>query len=333
MNITETLLLTRHDAAQLLTIEECIIAVENAFRLYATGNAPAPGVLGIHSQNGVFHTKAGILNLKKNYFVSKTNANFPGNVQRNGLPSIQGVITVCDADNGRFLALMDGIEITILRTGAATAVATKYLARPDAKTITICGCGNQGRVSLKAVMKVRQLEKAFVYDINEQMVIQFAEELSKELNISIQPVSDLKEAIHKSDICITCTPSKKPFLYREYLPAGIFIAAVGADNEDKQELEPLILSSNKVVTDITAQCASMGELHHALQMGLMNHTDVYAELGQIIAGEKRGRISDEEIIVFDSTGTALQDIASAAIVYEKAIQKNIGVRLDFVQNI
>jgi ornithine cyclodeaminase/alanine dehydrogenase len=182
-------------------------------------------------------------------------------------------------------------------------------------------------------MKVRQLEKAFVYDINEQMAIQFAEELSKELNISIQPVSDLKEAVHESDICITCTPSKKPFLFSEYLAPGIFIAAVGADNEDKQELEPLILSSNKVVTDITGQCASMGELHHALQMGLMKLSDVYAELGQIIAGEKKGRTADEEIIVFDSTGTALQDIASAAIVYEKAMQMNIGIRLNFAQNI
>jgi len=331
MNLTETLLLTRHDATQLLSIEECIASVEHAFKLYALGQAPAPGVLGIHSQDGVFHLKAGILNLKKNYFVSKTNANFPGNVQKNGLPSIQGVITVCDADNGRFLALMDGIEITILRTGAATAVATKYLANPDARTITICGCGNQGRISLKAVMKVRRLEKAFVYDINEQTAIQFVEELSKELNISIQPVSDLKEALLESDICITCTPSKKPFLRPEYLAPGIFIAAVGADNEGKQELEPLILSSNKLVTDITSQCASMGELHHALHMGVMKNADVYAELGQIITGEKKGRIADKEIIVFDSTGTALQDIASAAIVYEKALSMNIGMKLNFAK--
>ena len=326
---TETLLLTRKEVAELLTIEECIVAIENAFKLYSTGKAPAPGVLGIHSQDGGFHTKAGILSLKKNYFVSKTNANFPANVQKNGLPSIQGIITVCDADNGRFLALMDGIEITILRTGAATAVATNYLARTDAKTISICGCGNQGRVSLKAVMNVRRLEKAFAYDINEQIAIQFAEELSKELNISIQAVGDLKEAIHQSDICVTCTPSKKSFLYPEYLTPGIFIAAVGADNESKQELDPIILSSSKLVTDITSQCASMGELHHALQIGVMKQSDVYAELGQIISGEKNGRVSDKEIIVFDSTGTALQDIAAAAIVYEKALTNKIGTTLNF----
>src|SRR5258705_4779953 len=108
---SETLLLTRSEVAKLLTIDECIAAVENAFKLYATGKAPAPGILGVHSQDGGFHTKAGILNLDKNYFVSKTNANFPGNSQKNGLPTIQGVITVCDADNGRLLAIMDSIEI------------------------------------------------------------------------------------------------------------------------------------------------------------------------------------------------------------------------------
>jgi alanine dehydrogenase len=331
MASTETLLLTRQEVAELLTIEECISAVENAFKLYSTGKALAPGILGIHSQDGGFHTKAGVLKLDKNYFVSKTNANFPGNAQKNGLPTIQGVVMVSDADNGQLLALIDSIEITIVRTGAATAVAAKYLARTNSKTITVCGCGNQGRISVKAIMKVRPLEKVFVYDLNKQTAIQFAEEVSNELNISIEPVSDLKKAVSESDICVTCTSSKRPFLLREYLTPGIFIAAVGADTADKQELESSILSSGKVVTDITSQSASIGELQHAIQAGLMKQSDVYAELGQIIAGEKKGRASAEEIIVFDSTGTALQDIASAAIVYEKAINKNMGKKLDFAK--
>lgn len=331
MQSTETLLLTRQEVAELLTMEECITAVEHAFKLYATGKAPAPGTLGIHSKEGVFHTKAGILNLQKNYFVSKTNANFPNNFDRNRLPTIQGLIIVCDADNGRFLALMDGIEITILRTGAATAVAAKYLARKDAKTITICGCGNQGRISLKAVMQVRPLEKVFCYDINKQSAIHFADELSKELGLFIEPVNDLKMAISNSDICVTCTPSKEPFLIMEYIVPGTFIAAVGADNENKQELDPSILSLGKLVTDITSQCASMGELHHALKAGVMKQSDVYGELGQIISGEIEGRTSDEEIIVFDSTGTALQDIASAAIVYEKAISRKMGIKFNFAK--
>lgn len=331
MSSTETLLLKRHDVAQLLTIEECIAAVEQAFRLYATGEAPAPGILGIHAQDGGFHIKAGIMNLGKNYFVAKTNANFPGKGKKNVLPAIQGVITVCDAENGRLLALMDSIEITIIRTGAATAVAAKYLSPANAKTATICGSGNQGKISLRAVMKVRRLEKVFVFDIDEKLAYQFAHELSEELNISIHPVGDLGKAVRQSDICITCTPSKKPFLLREYIVPGTFIAAIGADSEDKQELESSLLVSSKLVTDITGQCAAIGELHHALNTGMMKQSDVYAELGQIIAGQKPGRTSDEEIIIFDSTGTALQDIASAAIVYEKAISGNFGMKMNFAE--
>ena len=328
MNVNDTLLLTRRDIAQLLSIEECMDAVEQAFKLYATGEAPAPGVLGIHAFDGGFHIKAGILKLNKNYFVAKINANFPGNHKKYGLPTIQGVLAVYDADNGRLLALMDSIEITISRTGAATAVAAKWLAKDKAKTATICGGGNQGKISLNAIMKVRQLEKIFVFDIDKKKAQQFARDLSTELGISIHAVNDLKEAVLRSDICITCTPSKNYFLLREYISPGTFIAAVGSDSEDKQELEPSLLNSGKLITDITGQAATIGELHHALKHSLMKVGDVHAELGQIVAGQKAGRESDEEIIIFDSTGTALQDVAAAAIVYEKALASKTGISLN-----
>ena len=326
---TETLLLKRRDVARLLNIEQCMTAVEQAFKLFSLGEAPTPCVIGIHSENGGFHIKAGIMHLEKNYFVAKTNANFPENNKKNGLPAIQGVISVFDADNGKLLALMDSIEITILRTGAATAVAAKWLAKQNAKTITICGCGNQGRISLRALTKVRPIERVFVFDVDEMKAAQFADGLSKELNISIRAVSDLEEAIGESDICITCTPAQHFFLQNKYIVAGVFIAAVGADSEDKQELEPALLARGKLVTDITNQCAAFGELHHAIEAGVMKKSDVYAELGEIIAGKKPGRTSDEEIIIFDSTGTALQDIVSAAIVYESASAEHAGMKLNF----
>src|SRR3981081_3287752 len=141
-----TLLLTRHDVAALLTIEVYIAAVEHAFKLYGEGKTLPPGILGVHAQDGGFHIKAGLLELDRSYFAAKVNANFPENVKQFGLPMIQGVIVLCDGENGYPLAVMDSIEITIQRTGAATAVAAKYLAGSDSKTVTICGCGNQGRV-------------------------------------------------------------------------------------------------------------------------------------------------------------------------------------------
>lgn len=329
MNSTETLLITRAQVAELLSIGEAIDAVENAFKAYSLGQAAAPGILGIHTLDGGFHIKAGILNLKRNYFVSKMNANFPGNPQKNNLPTIQGVITVCDADNGRLLALMDSIELTIIRTGAATAVAAKYLARADSETITICGCGNQGRISLEAIMKVRKLKKAFAYDINATVAEQFAIDLSKELNILIEPVNELREAVLQSDICVTCTPSKQPFLDQQDVFPGTFIAGVGTDSENKQELFSNLMASGKVVTDLTAQAAAIGDLHHAIKEGKMSEDNVYAELGEIIAGIKRGRETEAETIIFDSTGMALQDVAAAVIVYEKALGGNIGLKINF----
>jgi alanine dehydrogenase len=219
---------------------------------------------------------------------------------------------------------MDSMEITVLRTGAATGVAAKYLARADARTATIIGCGNQGKITLRALMKVLHLEKIYVHDIDPSIATSFVKQLNKEFLISIEAVEQIDRAVRESDICVTCTPSKKYFLTQESVSPGTFIAAVGSDNEDKQELDPRLLSSNKVVVDSLEQASKIGELHHAIDSEIMNRDQVYAELGDIIAGKKKGRVSSDEIIIFDSTGTALQDVAAAAIVYEKAVQlKNI----------
>ena len=325
----DTLLLTRSDVARLLSIDECMSAVEKAFCLHAEGSAIAPHVLGLHAGNGGFHIKAGVLGLNNSYFVAKVNANFPGNLKKNGLPNIQGIIVVCDASNGRLLALMDSIEITIIRTGAATGVAIKYLAPSNASVATICGCGNQGRISLNTMMHVRELEKIYAYDIDEVQAQKFIREFSKQIKIIPITRFDLSAALMESHIVITCTPSREPFIHSEDILSGTFIAAVGADNEDKQELFSELLSKSKVVVDIAEQSASMGELHHAIKKGLLSVGDVHAELGQIIAGKKPGRVSDKEIIVFDSTGTALQDAAAAALVYEKAVPQAIGRHLNF----
>lgn len=326
-----TLILKRSDVAALLGVEECIAAVEQAFRLHAEGKALPPGVLGMHARTGGFHIKAGLLDLNRSYFAAKTNANFPENARRFGLPLIQGVIVVCDAENGYPLAVMDSMEITIIRTGAATAVAAKYLARPDSSVATICGCGNQGRISLRAMTKVLPLKQVYAFDKEPTLADSFASELSKEVGIDIKATNDLGWAARQSDVCVTCTPSKEFFLNREYIKPGTFVAAVGADNEEKQELDPRLLQASKVVVDLLEQCATIGDLHHALEQGLMTRAEVHAELGEVIAGKKPGRTSVDETIVFDSTGTALQDVASAAIVYERAVASERGMRVDFAE--
>ncbi len=322
-----TLLLSRSEVADLLSIDEYIAAVEQVFRLYGEGKTQPPGILGVHAHDGGFHIKAGILKLDRSFFAAKINANFPQNAKRFGLPLIQGAIFLADAQNGYPLAIMDSMEITIQRTGAATAVAAKYLARPDSKSILICGCGNQGRVSIQALSKIFSLEHVFAYDIDGTQAKRFANELSDKLKIPVETTSDLGEAMKCSDICVTCTPSNRFFLKQDYVQPGTFVAAVGADSETKQELEPGLLAHNKTVVDIVDQCASIGELHHAIASDLMTKQQVHAELGEVVAGTKPGRASDE-IIIFDSTGMALQDVITSALVYEKARQQGAGTTVE-----
>lgn len=327
----ETLILQRRHVENLLGIEECMTAVEHAFGLYAEGKAFPPRVLGLHADNGGFHIKAGMLGLSRDYFVAKINANFPGNPQQFGLPTIQGVIVVCDAVNGRLLAVMDSIGITIIRTGAATGIAAKYLARRNTSVVTICGCGNQGRISVKALLTSRHPGKLYAYDSDIASTNKFQKEFEGALQVIPIGKEELPASLQQSQVVIACTPSRQFYIHEKDIRPGTFIAAVGADSEDKQELSPRLVASSKIVTDVTEQCALIGELHHAVDRGLINITDVHAELGHVITGKKAGRESDNEIIIFDSTGTALQDVAAAAIVYEKAAKQNIGQRLDFSQ--
>jgi len=304
-----TLLFTRRDVADLLTIDDCIDAVENAFRLLGLGQVPPPAIAGVHADGGGFHIKAAIAG---NCFAAKINGNF-----FEARPRIKGGLVLSDAKDGRVLAVMDSIEITILRTGAATAVAAKYLARKNVRTALIHGCGAQGHVQVRALRRIRDIEKIFAYDSNPDVAADFAEEIGGEAVPA--PVW--------ADIIVTCTPSCGPILH--HVQPGTFVAAIGADSEEKQELAPELMASSKVVTDMTDQCATIGDLHHAIAAGAMRREDVYAELSEVVAGRKVGREREDEVIIFDSTGMALQDVAAAAIVYQRALAAGRGTPFEF----
>lgn len=329
MNAEDVLLLTAGDVARLLSMDECIGAVERAFRLYGEGAAAPPGVLGMHVPGGGFHIKAGVLNFGRTYFAAKVNANFPGNPARFGLPTIQGLVVLCDAEKGSPLAVMDSREITSLRTAAATAVAAKYLARPASRTLTLCGCGSQGLAQVRALARVVRVKSVFTYDKDRVQAERLAKRLSEELGIAISSAVDLVSVTRKSDVIVTCTTSREPLLGADDVRPGTFIAAVGADNPEKQEIHPALMARSKIVADIVEQCAAMGDLHHALQAGAVAREDVHGELGEIVAGKKAGRELEEEIIIFDSTGMALQDVAAAAAVYEKAQMQRAGTWVRF----
>lgn len=330
----ETLILGRTDVARLLRMPDCIEAVERAFLTSSTGNVIAPAVLGTHTDGGSFHVKtAGMPDAVdgRPFFAAKVNANFPGNPDRNGLPTIQGVLALFDAADGRVLALIDSLELTTLRTAAATGVAARYLA-PEVARVTICGCGEQARSQLRALACVRPLDRVTAIDTNSERARRLAVEMSAELGLDVAVAREPGEVARVTNVWITCTPAHRWFLGRDHVAPGAFIAAVGADNPHKQEIEPELLATSVVVADILDQCAAMGDLHHALDAGVMQRDDVRAELAEVVAGTKPGRLAGDEIIIFDSTGTALQDVAAATVVYRRALAVGAGNTVDLGQS-
>jgi alanine dehydrogenase len=329
MQAEGTLLLRRSDVEEMLHLRDCIGAVEEVFRLQGQGKIPPSGILGVKAPGGGLHVKAGLLARDKSYIVAKLNTNFPDNKAQFQLPTIQGVIVVCDATNGSPLAILDSIDVTIKRTAAASAVAAKYLARKNSSVATICGCGEQARAQLRAIHSVLSLKKIYAFDLDHGAAKNLATELGNELEIEIEPAHDLPRAIRKSDVCVTCTTAKEFFVCKEDVAPGTFIAAVGADDVHKQEIHPALMASAKVVADSLEQCCAIGDTHHAIAKSLMRKENVYAELSEIVAGHKLGRTSDDEIFVFDSTGVAIEDAVVAAAVYEKARAAGIGSHFQF----
>ena len=323
-------LLARQDVEGLLDLASCMAAVERGFRMRAEGGPVRTGVLGLYVPGGGFHAKAAAMPAGASgrlYFAAKLNANFPDNPARHSLPTIQGVLALFDAVTGSPLCLMDSIAITVLRTAAATGVAARHLALPGAETVTLVGCGAQAEAQLAAVAIARPIRKALVYDLDPGRAAALARTAAARLGFPVEAVADLAEATRASGIVITCTSSRRAFLGRAHLAPGAFVAAVGADSESKSEIEPALMASAGVVADSVEQCAAIGDLHHAVERGVMRADDVRAELGEVIVDPGRGRRDADEVVVFDSTGVALQDVAAAALAYEAAVERGVGAEL------
>ena len=314
----ETLLLTRADVVRLLPLRRCIDAVESVFRQLGEGKAQPPATLAVHAEGGAFHVKAGLLARDgRVYFAGKTNGNFPANAGR-GLPTIQGLAMLCDGSDGRVLAVMDSMELTALRTAAATAVAARVLARAGATAAAVIGCGVQGRHQLRALAAVLPLRRVAAFDLHPERARAFCREMASELGIEVAARPDPGSAGRGADVVVACTTAREFVLGPGDVGPGTFVAGVGADTEAKRELHPGLLARARVVTDLRDQCARIGDLRHALEAGALTLADVHADLGEVVAGLRPGRMDDEEITVFDSTGFGLQDTAAAAAVYEAA---------------
>ncbi|MGH6786807.1 MAG: ornithine cyclodeaminase family protein [Novosphingobium sp.] len=320
-----TLILSRAEIAALMRPADYLAAVELAFRAAHQGRASSPLPLHLPVPGGGFHAKAAMLCDDRDYAALKLNGNFPGNPAARGLPTIQGAVLLCDAGDGRLLAVLDSIEITLRRTAAATALAARHLARPDSATVAMIGCGDQARPQLEALAEVLPIRRCLAFDIAEGRAEAFAAGICASSEIDCRAVADLRSATLASDVIVTCTTARAPLLDRGDVRPGAFVAAVGADVADKHEIAPALFAAATVVADVLAQCLAMGDLHHAVAAGAIEPAAVHAELGDLVAGAKPGRTSAKEITLFDSTGTALQDVASAAMAYERALSAGVGL--------
>jgi alanine dehydrogenase len=316
MQPTETLLINRSLIQQQLTFADYIKAVEDVHALHARGKVIAPGMLHADADNGEYHIKTGGVKGSTSYFGLKANGGFFQNQKNEGLPNILGIIYLSNASNGYPLAILDSVEISKKRTAAATAVAAKYLAPTGEIRLGMVGYGTQAGMQIEAMMSIKKVKEISLAGRDGAKVKAFAKTVAEKFNISGKVVSE-KILAETSNVIITCTPSTNYFIKREWIQPGTFIGAVGADSPGKNELEPSLMASAKIVADIKSQVIRVGESQHAIREKLITPDSIYAELGELIIGTKKGRTSNEEIFIYDSTGTALQDVAVAALLYEK----------------
>lgn len=313
---TEVLVLDRRETEELLDMSEALKAVERAFKLEANGETIMPPklYLDLPAYHGDFRAMPAYVD---NSVGLKWVSVYPDNHRRN-YPCVMAIIILSDTETGCPLAIMDGTYITSMRTGAAGGVAVKYLARRSSSVIGIVGAGVQARTQLLAIDEVLpNIEEVKVFDLYGDRSQKYAEEMAAKLNISIRPVQTIEEAT-EADVVVTTTTSAVPIVKKQHIRPGTHINAIGADGRGKQEMEIGVLKNAKIVVDDIEQAAHSGEINVPLLKNLIALDDIYASMGEIVAGKKRGRENDEEITVFDSTGLAIHDIICAKVVYNKA---------------
>lgn len=318
----DTLLLTQRDVRGVLTMDRAVPAVEHAFAAHGRGETamPAKVYLALPHHDGDFRAMPAYL--EGSAGVKWVNAH-PTNPARYGLPAVMGVYVLNDPVTAVPLAIMDATWMTAVRTGAAAAVASKHLARPDAETIGLIGCGVQARHILEAHRAVfgQQLE-AWTADLSREA----AERLAHEAGGRATSI----EGAATADIVCTATPSHKPIVRREWVRHGVHVDAMGADAEGKQELEPRILTDSRLFVDDWEQASHSGEINVPLREGRLERHQVTGTLGEVVSGRMAGRTSEVSLTVFDSTGLAIQDAALARVIYEAARDAGVGRTIELI---
>ena len=316
----KTLILTAKDVGAILTMELAIPAVERAFAAHGRGEVVMPPKLYLPLEKHAGDFRAMPSCFEDVAGVKWVNMH-PENPKRYQLPAVMGVFILSDPETAFPLSVLDGTKLTAFRTGAAAAVASKYLAVKHPATVGFIGCGVQARAVLAAHRAQFGGFRALMADASPDAAARFAKEGGGF-------VASMDQA-GSCDIICTTTPSRAPVLHRSYVGISTHINAMGADAPGKQELDPRILLEATVVVDDLAQASESGEVNVPLHTGVFARERIFGTLGEIVAGKKAGRVGTE-ITVFDSTGLAIQDLALARSVFEEARKRGLGSEIDLV---
>jgi ornithine cyclodeaminase/alanine dehydrogenase len=328
------LLLTRRDVESVLTMKEAIAAVEAGLIQLAAGKAIMPQRTAIRLSDphglhlGMPAYIGGATGADPGTLALKVVTVFPDNPARHQLPTTIGTILLNDARSGRLLAILDAGFLIAMRTGAASGVATKYLAREDARTAGIFGAGVQARAQLSAVCEVRRLERAVVCDPAGEVRGRFASEMQAQLGIAVTATDRAEECL-ECDIVIAATSSVTPIFDGTKLRPGTHLNAIGSHAPNARELDTEAIRRATVVADYKPAClAEAGDLLIPMKEGVITEDHIRASIGEIAAGAKPGRTSREEITLFKSVGLAVEDAATAARVYELATAAGVGREIE-----
>lgn len=323
------LVLSKQDIQTALPMRDAIEAMKRAFKQLYLGKATVPARIHIDvpEHNGTTLFMAGYLNEDKNIAVKIVSV-FADNPEKN-LPVINAIVVIIDAETGIAQAILDGTYLTAIRTGAAAGAATDFLAREDASRAAIFGAGPQGRTQLEAMCAIRPIRQVWVFDISPEASQSFAREMAQKTAATIQVARNPSEAVANADIICTATNSAHPVFNDRDIRPGTHINAVGVYKPHMQEVPADTVKRARIVVD--SREASMGEAGDLLlpiKQGIITQEHIYAELGEVVAGTKPGRTSEEEITLFKSVGIAVQDAAAASAVLTKAESLNLGSRIE-----
>ena len=318
------------DVKRALSMSDCIDAVDRAMRALSSGGADVPlrTVMKLPGGRNFFGVMPGYLSEPQG-LGTKIITIFPDNAKL-GLSSHVGLVLLFDSEIGFPLAVMDAGEVTAIRTAAASAVATRALARPDASHLAIVGTGEQAITHLEAVAKVRTLRTIRVWGRSPDKALSFAREHGPRLGLKIETASTVEEAVRSADIICTVTASREPILNGAWLQKGAHVNLVGASQLTSREADDEVVTVSRFFVDSRVSArAEAGELRHAMDAGLVSESHVLGEIGEVLGGKVVGRTSHHDITVYKSLGVAAQDMAAARVIYDCAVRDGIGTSVPF----